>query len=184
MITKEIIAHAEEMLALTKDDDPERFSLAPCPWCRHTAQFDIQYFEQAANSGGTWIWNIGCTNFQCDVCPAGKHVAVRNNQRYDAHTQIKKLRYLQDQWNTNAPFSPVSEILIKEYDMWQQVKTFMSEEVKRLKEELKICCKCDGKAVVIFIDYRHCIKGEKKGYCVNCNPQKDLEVSKLEYFFT
>ena len=118
------IEYIEALLLMSMNDTPLLFPLAPCPWCRKTAQFDINYVPK---SGGTWLWTVGCDNTECLVRPRGKYVSIRKRQRFDVWTQVNKLQYIAQQWNADAPFKPREGIQIKNADMWQQVKNYLKE---------------------------------------------------------
>ena len=128
------IKYAEEMILLSMDRPPFLFPLAPCPWCRKTAQFDINY---VAKSGGTWLWTVRCDNTECLVQPRGKYVPIRKRQRFNVWTQVSKLKYIAQQWNADAPLKIIEQIQIYESAMWQQIKNYV-KEMERDERRIRI----------------------------------------------
>ena len=113
------------------NEKPLLFPLAPCPWCRITARFNINY---TPNSGGTWLWDVTCACSDCHVKPRGKSVAIRKDQRFNVFSQIGKLRYLAQEWNIDAPIKIREQIQIKESDMWLQIIEYIKDMRKNERD--------------------------------------------------
>jgi hypothetical protein len=80
------------------------FALKPCPWCRKTPQL-YMLFQFGPTPEETWLPEIRCVNFSCNVKPKTKYVPIRKAQKKDPKIIEEKLKKLVSYWNDGNPLN-------------------------------------------------------------------------------